>query len=360
MHEEGINGAMPPEHASSGMPDNLPLVVGIDLGGTQIRAAVLRGPTRLSRVGLLTGEDPTPERVIPRMISAVEQAIEDAGTTLDQVAGIGVGAPGPLNSHTGVVFAPPNLPGWIDVPLRDILYEHFRLPVFVENDANAAALAEYMFGAGKGSREVVYITISTGIGGGVITDGRIVEGIVGTAGELGHMTIDLHGPRCNCGNIGCLESISSGTAIARRANEIVAMGNGDELLAFALTQQEDGSANTPVDSQQVARHNLVHINARVVAEAAAAGIAVARQIINTAAEGLGVGLVNIIHIFNPELIILGGGVAQMGEQLLEPARRVIEKRAMLVPRQAVRIVPAQLGTDAGLVGAGALIYYNKL
>jgi glucokinase len=356
MYEEGIT---PSEQASSSMPEDLPLVVGIDLGGTQIRAAVLHGATRLSRIGLLTGENPTPDRVIPRMIQAVEQAIEDAGTTLDRIAGIGVGAPGPLNSRTGVVFSPPNLPGWVDVPLSDILHEHFKLPIFVENDANAAALAEYMFGAGKGSREVVYLTISTGIGGGIIADGRIVEGIVGTAGELGHMTIDLHGPRCNCGNIGCLESISSGTAIARRANEIVAMGKGDELLAFALTQQEDGSANTPEDSRQVARQNIVHINARVVAEAAAAGIPVARQIIMTAAEGLGVGLVNVIHIFNPELIILGGGVAQMGELLLEPARRIIEKRAMLVPRQAVRIVPAQLGTDAGLVGAGALIYYNE-
>jgi glucokinase len=356
MHEEGI---VPAKQASSSTPENLPLVVGIDLGGTQIRAAVLRGARLLSRVGLLTGENPTPERVIPRMIYAVEQAIEDAGTTLDQIAGIGIGAPGPLNSRTGVVFSPPNLPGWIDVPLRDILSEHFKLPIFVENDANAAALAEYMFGAGQGSREVVYMTISTGIGGGIIADGHIVEGIVGTAGELGHMTIDLHGPRCNCGNIGCLESISSGTAIARRANEIVAMGKGDELLAFALTQQEDGSANTPEDSQQVARHNIVHINARVVAEAAAAGIPVARQIIAAAAEGLGVGLVNIIHIFNPELIILGGGVSQMGDLLLDPARRIIEKRAMVVPRQVARLVLAQLGTDAGLVGAGALIYYNK-
>ncbi len=357
--QDGRGGAGPRPQASSDASEKLPLVVGIDLGGTQIRAAVLRGAQRLSRVGLLTGEDPTPERVIPRMIEAVEQAIGEAGVSLEQIAGIGVGAPGPLNSRTGVVFSPPNLPGWVDVPLRSILNNHFKRPIFVENDANAAALGEYMFGAGQGSLEVVYLTISTGIGGGIIADGRIVEGIVGTAGELGHMTIDLHGPRCNCGNIGCLESISSGTAIARRANEIVAMGKGDELLAFALTQQEDGSANTPEDSQQVARHNLVHINARVVAEAAAAGILVARQIITTAAEGLGVGLVNIMHIFNPELIILGGGVSQMGDMLLAPAQHVIEKRAMRVPQQAARIVMAQLGTDAGLVGAGALIYYHK-
>lgn len=347
------------EQATSNTPENLPLVVGVDLGGTQIRTAVMRGATRLSRVGLLTGENPTPERVIPRIIGAIEEAIEKANTTSDQIAGIGIGAPGPLNSRTGVVFSPPNLPGWVDVPLRDILSQHFAQPIFVENDANAAALAEYMFGAGQGSREVVYMTISTGIGAGVIADGRILEGLVGTAGELGHMTIDLHGPRCNCGNIGCLESISSGTAIARRANEVVAMGKGEELLAFALAHQQDDSANTPEDSRQVSRQNIVHINARMVAEAAAANIPAARQIIAAAAEGLGAGLVNIIHIFNPELIIIGGGVAQMGEMLLEPARRIIEKRAMKVPRQSARIVPAQLGSDVGLVGAGALIYYNK-
>jgi glucokinase len=340
-HPESINqgGIVPAEQASPSY-ENLPLVVGVDLGGTQIRTAVMQGDRLLSRIGLLTGENPTPDRLIPRIIQSIEQAVKDAGTTLEQIAGIGLGAPGPLNSHTGVVFSPPNLPGWIDVPLQAILNERFTLPIFVENDANAAALAEYMFGAGRGSREVVYITISTGIGGGVIAEGRILEGIVGTAGELGHMTIDLHGPRCNCGNIGCLESISSGTAIARRANEIVAMGKGDALLAFALAHQQDDTANTPEDSQHVANHNHVHINARMVAEAAAAGVPIAKQIITTAAEGLGFGLVNVIHIFNPEIIILGGGVAQMGDLLLEPARRVIEKRAMKVPRKAARIVPA--------------------
>jgi glucokinase len=339
--------------------ENLPLVMGIDLGGTQIRTSVLRGATLLSRIGLLTGENPTPERIVPRMFQAVEQALAEAGTTIKQIAGIGIGAPGPLNSHTGVVFAPPNLPGWVNVPLRDLFSEHFHIPIFVENDANAAALAEYMFGAGRGSSEVVYVTISTGIGGGIITGGKLLEGVSGTAGELGHMTIDLHGERCNCGNVGCLESIASGTAIARSANEMIAMGKGDELLAFALKQQQDGTANTPVDSAHLARLSMLHVNARTVAQAAKAGIPLARQIITNAAEGLGVGLVNIIHIFNPEIIILGGGVAQIGEMLMEPVRRIIQRRAMKVPREAVRIVAAQLGTDVGIIGAGALSYYNK-
>ena len=204
------------------------------------------------------------------------------------------------------------------------------------------------------------MTISTGIGGGVITDGKILEGTSGTAAELGHMSVDWRGERCNCGNIGCLERISSGTGIARHANDAIAGGKGADLLAFALEHQsgdfENAKASTPED---VAAHSPTHVNARTVALAAEAGIPLAQSIIATAAEALGVGLVNIIHIFNPEKIILGGGVTQMGVLLLDPALRIVEERTMLVPRRAAQISLAQLGHDVGLVGAGALIYYNK-
>lgn len=337
--------------------ENLPLVVGVDMGGTQMRTAVLRGANLLSRIGLLTGENPTPERVIPRALRAIEQALDQAHVSLDQVAGIGVGMPGPLNSHTGVVFSPPNLPGWDSIPLRDIFSQQFNVPIFVENDANAAALGEYMFGSGRGTRDMIYLTLSTGIGGGVIIDGKIMEGTSGMGGELGHMTIDWHGERCNCGNIGCLERIASGIAIARRANELVAMGKAADLLAFSLSHAEHTPAkNTGPDT---AKQSPVHINARTVALAAAAGIPTAQEIIATAAEALGVGLINIIHIFNPEMVILGGGLTQMGSLLLDPAQRLVQERAMRLPREAVRIVLAQLGHDVGLVGAGALIYHNQ-
>ncbi|GCE05185.1 ROK family protein [Dictyobacter aurantiacus] len=338
--------------------EDRPLVIGVDLGGTQIRTAVLRGEKLLSRVGLLTGDAPSPDRVIPRMFDSIQQALREANVTLDEIAGIGIGAPGPLNSRTGVVFSPPNLPGWIDVPLRSIFFEKFNIPIHVENDANAAALGEYMFGAGRGSHEVVYITISTGIGGGVIADGHIIEGISGTAAELGHMTIDWRGPRCNCGNIGCWESISSGTAIARRAHELIALGRGEKLFNFVLAHQEPvADADTPADVKR-SEKNAVHINARMVSQAAQAGIPEARDIIAGAAEGIGVGLVNVVHIFNPERIVLGGGVVQMGDMLLAPARRILQERAMKVPARSVEIVMAELGSDVGLVGAGALSYYN--
>lgn len=338
----------------------LPMVVGVDLGGTQIRAAVLRGATLISRVGLLTGENPTPDRIIPRIFQAVERVLREADARPDEIAGIGIGAPGPLDNRTGVVFAPPNLPGWENVPLGELFRQEFHVPIFVENDANAAALGEYMFGAGKGCREMVYLTISTGIGGGIISHGKILEGTSGTAAELGHMTVDWRGDRCNCGNIGCLERIASGTAIALRAKEAIALGQADELLAFAHSHPaRDLSASTPADHALSSGDPALHVNARTVAEAAQAGVELAREIIATAAEALGIGLVNIIHIFNPERIILGGGLTKMGDMLLEPALRIVQERAMRVPRTAVSIVPAELDAEAGLVGVGALIYYNR-
>jgi len=369
--------------------DQLPLVVGVDLGGTQIRTAILRGPTLLSRVGLLTGENPLPGRIVPRIYTAIQEALDKAGATLEQMAGIGIAAPGPLDYRTGVIFTPPNLAGWDHVPLRDIFTEHFHIPIYVENDAHTAGLGEYMFGAGRGANNIVYLTISTGIGGGVIINGKILEGANGTAGELGHMTIDWHGDRCNCGNIGCLENIASGTSIARKANEAIQAGEGIELLTFARTMLEHSSTVTDrsalptqgddpstvelhssiftepdelnVDTQTGSeqRGGHLHVNARTVALAAEAGVPLARAIIQNTAEAIGVGLVNIIHCFNPEIIILGGGVTQMGPMLMEPALRVVQERAMKFPRESVRIVQAQLGHNAGLIGAGALIYYHK-
>jgi glucokinase len=350
---------------------NLPLVLGVDLGGTNIRTAVLQGSTLHSRVSLLTGENPTPERILPRVYGAIQQAIDEAHVALDQIAGIGVAIPGPLNNRTGVIYSPPNLPGWDNVPLRDILQQHFNRPTTIENDAHTAGLGEYMFGAGRGSRYMVYLTVSTGIGGGVIIDGRILEGANGTAGELGHMTIDWQGERCNCGNIGCLENLASGTAIARYANEAIAAGQGAELLAFARTMFEHTAtvpdqAALPVqdmNTQPMDEHDEaggegepLRVKARTVARAAEAGIPLARSIITNAAEALGVGLVNIIHIYNPDTIILGGGVMQMGQMLMEPALRIVQERAMQAPRDSARIELAQLGRNAGLTGAAALVY----
>jgi glucokinase len=336
--------------------DELPLVIGIDLGGTQIRTAVLQGRKLLSRISLFSGANPTPERVIPRMFQSVEQALEAAGVGLQQIASIGIGSPGPLNNQTGVICSPANLPEWDNVPLRALFMDHFGKPSYLENDANVAALGESLFGAGRGSKEMVYLTVSTGIGAGVISNGKLIGGICGTAGELGHITIDMHGELCNCGNIGCLETIASGTAIARQANRAIAAGQGEELLVYVHQQKsEHATRENPIGDGD----EPMLVNASMVAQAAHAGIPLAKEIIAHAAYGLGVGLVNIIHIFNPEVIILGGGVTQTGELLLAPAQQVIEKRAMPLPRDSARVVLADLGSDVGLVGAGALHYYYQ-
>ena len=355
----------------------LPLVIGIDLGGTQIRAAILRGAQLYARAATLTGSDPTPERVLPRIATTVQEALEKANITLDEIAGIGVAVPGPLDNRTGVVYSPPNLPAWTGVPLRDLLREQYQKPVFVENDANAAALGEYLFGAGQGSGDMVYLTVSTGIGGGVIVNGNILEGVNGSAAELGHMTIDWQGERCSCGNIGCLEALASGTAIARKANEAIAAGQGTELLAFARAMLEHTSTipdknalprqdlstqpldENPIESLVPDSEEGLSVTAQTVARAAEAGIPLARAIITSAAEALGVGLVNILHIFSPELIILGGGVMQMGSMLMEPALKIVQERAMRANLAGARIVPAQLGANVGLIGAGALPHYYQ-
>lgn len=353
-----------------------PLVVGIDLGGTQIRAAVLQGAQIRARAARLTGDDPTPERVLPRIYATVQEALDEAGITLAEIASIGVSTPGPLDSRTGTLYSPPNLPAWNGVPLRDILREKYGKPVFVENDANAAALGEYLFGAGQGSQHMVYLTVSTGIGGGVIIDGRLLEGVNGSAAELGHITIDWQGERCTCGNIGCLEALASGTAIANKANAAIANGQGAELLAFARTMLEH--TTTIPDKGALPRQDLstqplnpsmdqallpeeeLRVTAQTVARAAEAGIPLARAIITSAAEALGVGLVNILHIFSPEIIILGGGVMQMGNMLMEPALKIVQERAMRANLAEARIVQAQLGVNVGLIGAGALPqHYQK-
>ena len=354
-----------------------PPVIGIDLGGTQIRAAVLQGQQVRGRAAMLTGDDATPERVLPRIYTTLQEALSSSGLTIEEVSGIGVAAPGPLNNRTGTLYSPPNLPTWHAVPLRELLQTQYGKPVFVENDANAAALGEYLYGAGQGSRDMVYLTVSTGIGGGVIVDGRILEGVNGSAAELGHIAIDWRGERCTCGNIGCLEALASGTAIARKANEAIAAGQGSELLAFARTMLEHTSTipdkralpqqdfNTqPLDdgSNEFSSPLLTEtlkVTAQTVARAAEAGIPLARAIITSAAEALGVGLVSILHIFSPEIVILGGGVMLMGNMLMEPALKLVQERTMRANRENVRIVPAQLGGNAGIIGAGALLSYYR-
>lgn len=338
-----------------------PLMIGVDLGGTQVRAALVQDGKLLSRVGYLTQDEDGFEAVMGRIQEAIVQAARQAGVPLERVIGIGIGAPGPLDSRTGILFAPPNLRGWSNVPLRQILYDKFGLPVYLGNDANLAGLGEHIYGAGRGVPDMIYVTVSTGIGGGVIIGGRVLEGVSGTAGEVGHMTIDVQGPRCNCGNIGCLEVLASGTAIARRASEAMEAGQGEGMLAVAheLAAQKNpmvdlaGRSGLSPMSERAPLPAEVEVDAATVVEAARRGDKVAAEIMRIAAENVGVGMVNLIHLFNPALIVIGGGVSKAGPLLFEPVERIVRERAMEVPRQAVRIVQAELGENVGLLGAAA-------
>ena len=244
-----------------------------------------------------------------------------------------MGVAGPIDQN-GVVLSPPNLPGWDNTPLRSLWEEEFRVPVYIGNDCNLAALGEYRFGAGMGRDNIVYIAIGTGIGGGVIIDGRLFTGSGGLATELGHMTIDPSGPRCNCGNTGCLEALASGTAIARAAVERIQCGEASTITRLATS-------------------DLGRVTAETVQTAAISGDKLARDVIERAGRDLGIGITNLLHLFNPELVIIGGGVAMMGELILNPARKTVAERAM--PGFIVPIVPSSLGDDAGLLGAVALV-----
>jgi len=317
-------------------------VLAIDLGGTKIIAAIVSSQGQVMAreyYPTLAGEGP--QSVIDRILSAIDQLLRVRNIDLFQLDSISIASAGAIDLDQGLVTSSPNLPGWYDIPLRDIVNRKYRVNTFLINDASAAALGEYNFGAGKGVNNLIYLTVSTGIGGGIIINGELYLGPSGSAGEIGHMTIDINGPRCSCGNIGCLETLASGTAVAGEA--IRRIGQGEES---SLTEMVEGK--------------IENITAEKVGVAAQGGDSLALDVISEAATYLGVGMVNLVNIFNPEMIIVGGGVAQIGDLLLDPVRQMVKERAFQLSAQAVRIVPAQLGDNAGLLGAAVFALQQKL
>jgi glucokinase len=302
----------------------------VDLGGSQARVATSNDELILTgRLDEPTDHSRGPESVVAQLARLCRKSCEASGVSLTDIAMLAVGSPGPLDTRQGVVFDPPNLLGWERVPLRDMLQAALHLPTVIVNDANAAALGEFHFGAGRGTRNLVYLTISTGIGGGVVVDGVLLEGSSGSGGELGHMTIDRDGPLCPCGNIGCLEALGSGRAIAHRYGQAVARRDGVAESAAPTT-------------------------ARDVVRLASEGDELALEVFRDAAQAVGTGVVNCINIFNPDVVVLGGGVTNAGERLFAPVRAMVERYALPRPRTSVRIVPAELGSDVGLIGAAAV------
>jgi len=313
-------------------------IVGVDLGGTQIRACLTDKEGRILReIRQLTLAREGLQPVLGRMKQAIRDVLCDVPR--EAVLGIGIASPGPLDPYTGVVIAPPNLPGWRNVPLRDIITQEFDIPTHVNNDANLAALAEHCFGAGRGYSDVIYLTISTGIGGGFICGGQLLLGAHGFAGEPGHMTIEPAGPRCNCGNVGCLEALAAGPAIAHCAEELIRQGQASSLTS--------------------AVHEGKELSAEMVGKAAQEGDAVALQAVERAAYYLGIGVLNLIHLFDPAIVILGGGVSKLGRLLFDPVRALVRERAMTAQQKQIPIVPAALGDQVGLLGGVALVMTTK-
>jgi glucokinase len=305
-------------------------VAAVDLGGTKILSALITtGGRVLARHLQPTNASKGKDAVLQSIAEGIEKMLAENGLKASQICAVSVAAAGAIDSEKGLVTDSPNLPGWHNVPLRQILAERFGVPAFVVNDASAAALAEHRLGAGRSLKNLIYLTVSTGIGGGIVADGRLYLGSDGSAAELGHMTIEESAGRDNCGNYGCLEMLASGSAIAAEAKKRLKEGRASSLAAMDLDD----------------------IDAADVAQAAAGGDELSQQVIARAAHYLGLGLVNIVNIFNPDVIVIGGGVSRIGEPLLEPARRLVAERAFKLPAGRVRILEAELGDDAGVLGA---------
>lgn len=305
-------------------------VIGVDLGGTKIATALLTAEGMIvKRTRMDTLPEAGPDAVIGRMVQSVRHVQEDY-----DILGVGVGTPGLLNSEKGIVLHEPNLADWTNIPLRDKLQERLQVEVKVENDANAAAWGEYVFGAGQGVRNMVYITISTGIGSGLVFNGELFTGSNTFAGELGHTVIDPNGPPCGCGGVGCWEACASGTAIGRYARE--AVKRGETKIA------------------ELAAAEGVPVSAKHVFEAAQLGDETAKAIFGKTVHYLGVGLANTIHAFNPERIVIGGGVSNAGNFLFDAIRNKTAELVMPPYNGTYTIVPAQLGNDVGILGAAAL------
>ena len=306
------------------------VALAIDIGGTELRAAVVdRGGAIRGFAASSTRAGAGPDAVVAQIEGLAAEARRQAP---GDIVGAGVCAPGPLDPDAGLVIAPPTLAGWSDVPLAAILRQRLGLPVRL-NDANAAALGEWRFGAGRGAQSLVFVTVSTGIGGGVVADGRVLRGRRGLAAEIGRMTITGEGERCFCGAVGCFEAVASGSALGRRAAAATAAGDGSTLRRLSGDAAPTG---------------------RDVVEAARLGDRLALALLKDEARWLGIGFANLLHLYSPEMIVVGGGLAG-GLELMRPAieARVLA-RAMPVYRE-VPIVAGRLGRHAGLVGAASLV-----
>lgn len=309
--------------------------IGIDVGGTNVKIALVDEGKIIYSNSVPTYAQMGYEYTVNNIKQAIKDLMKETETTAADIKGIGFDFPGQVDYKTGVVKLAPNIPGWVNVPIAQMIEEAFHIPTRIDNDVRCAALGEMNFGAGKGCQNFVCITVGTGIGSGLVVNGQLVRGAANAAGEIGHIKLQMKdGPICGCGDTGCLEAFASGPSIVAMAQDYLKSGKSTKFREMA----GDGE-----------------ITPYIVAKAAEAGDPVAKRIFTIIGEYVGMGLVSVINLLNPEKVIIGGGVAEAGDLLLEPIRKTVMERAMVVARESVEIVPAELGNSAGVIGASMLV-----
>ena len=309
--------------------------IGIDVGGTNVKIALVneQGSIIYSN-SIPTRAEMGYEYTINNMKEAIKDLLKETKTETKDIEGMGFGFPGQIDCQRGIVRLAPNIPGWVDVPIAEIMEKEFGIPTRVDNDVRCAALGELNFGAGLGCENLICITVGTGIGSGIIINGKLVRGASNAAGEIGHIKLDIQGgPLCGCGDRGCLEAFASGPSIVAMAEEYIKGGKSTKYRELANPD----------------------ITPYVVSEAAKLGDPVAKRIFTIMGEYIGIGLASVVNLLNPEKIIIGGGVAAAGDILMNPIKETLVKRAMPISGAAVQVVPAQLGNTAGVIGASLLI-----
>lgn len=310
--------------------------IGIDVGGTNVKIALIDGNGNVVYSNTVpTRAEMGYEYTVSNIKQAIYDLMKETNLAAKDIEGIGFGFPGQVDYKSGVVRLAPNIPGWVEVPIAKLIEAEFKIPTRVDNDVRCAALGELNYGAGKGCENLICITVGTGIGSGLIVNGKLVRGASNAAGEIGHVKLQMHhGPLCGCGDVGCMEAFASGPAIVAMAEQYIRGGKSTKFREMA-----NGGEITPY----------------LVSEAAKAGDPVSKQIFRTMGEYIGIGLSSVVNLLNPEKIIVGGGVADAGDLLLQPLTDTLKKRAMSIAGGAVQIVPAQLGNSAGVIGASLLI-----
>ena len=305
-------------------------IAGIDMGASHMRVILTNfSADAIAEKEMSINIADGPDFCINQADELLRTLLAENDLNLALLCAIGIGVPGPIDSEAGMVIAPPIMPGWDRFPIRETLENLWGRPISVNNDAELGALGEWAYGAGRGARDLAYIKVGTGIGAGLLIGGRIYRGSTGSAGEIGHLTMDNDGPLCTCGNRGCLEAFSGGYAIAKKAAQAI----------------KDGKRT------QLASKPTAEITAKDVAAAARRGDLIAQQVMAEAGEHLGVAIAGLVNIFNPDIIVVGGGVAQIGDLFLEPVRQEVTRRSLPAAANNVRITTAVLGRRASSLGA---------